>query len=104
MQWPKNPDKTLFWGGCEHKAFSALAKTKSSPVEQRLICRSEGSGSAPGCGEADEQAAVKWQVFAAHDLAKVLTGRLAPVGLQFGTNGNRCAKFELTAFNGEATF
>ncbi len=29
---------------------------------------------------------------------------LAPVGLQLGTNGDPCEKFELTAFNGEATF
>jgi hypothetical protein len=39
----------------------------------------------------------------AHDLAEVLTGGLAPLGLQFGTNGDPCAKFELTAFDGEAT-
>ncbi|MBB4273550.1 siderophore-interacting protein [Rhizobium mongolense] len=24
VQWPKNPDKTFLWGGCEHKAFSAI--------------------------------------------------------------------------------
>ena len=24
VQWPENPDKTFVWGGCEHRAFSAL--------------------------------------------------------------------------------
>jgi NADPH-dependent ferric siderophore reductase len=24
VQWPKTPDAAFFWGGCEHKAFSAM--------------------------------------------------------------------------------
>ena len=24
VQWPRNPENAFFWGGCEHKAFSAI--------------------------------------------------------------------------------
>lgn len=33
VQWPANPQRTFVWGGCEHKAFSAIHRHLKTEVK-----------------------------------------------------------------------